>query len=280
MSWHIHDDMLAAYLDGSVGDAHAASVEAHLLRCAGCRGAVAARGNRCVHADTWAGLLDRVDQPRATLTERVLRAVGVPAGLARLTAGAPTLRRAWLVAGLVILGVALLVAWFSPGPAGIVLFVITAAGAPAVGVAVTYGPWTDPAGELAAVAPFPAARLLLLRTLVVLCSWLPVAALLAVALPRHGGIALVWFLPAVALCAVTVVLAGVVDPAKAASVVTVGWLLLTAPVWRGPRFGSTGEWLERSVAFRGIGQVAFATVAAVALIIAIAAARREPRRRP
>jgi hypothetical protein len=279
MSWHIHDEILSAYFDGTVGDAHAASVEAHLLRCAQCRDAVAARTDRRVHADSWAGLLERVDRPRITLTERVLRAVGVPDGLARLTAGAPTLRRAWLVAGLGILGLALLVAWLGSGPAGTVLFIVTAAGAPAVGVALTYGPRVDPAGDLAAVAPFSAVRLLLLRTLVVLCSWLPGAALLAIGLPQHAGIALLWFLPAIALCAVTVVLSGVVDPAKAAIAVTGAWLVITAPAWGGPRYGSSGEWLEKSVAFRGSGQVVLAAVAAVALVIAVTAAHRESRRK-
>jgi anti-sigma factor RsiW len=278
MSWHIHHELLTAYLDDAVGDAHAASVETHLLSCAACRGAVADRTDRRVHAGTWDDLLDRVNEPRATLTEQVLRAVGVPGDLARLTAGAPTLRRAWLLSGLLILAVALVVAWLSASPVGIVLFLNTAAVAPVVGVALTYGPRADPAGELAAVVPFPATRLVLLRTLVVLCSWLPASALLALGLPHLAGFTLLWFLPAIALCAVTVLLAGFVDPVRAAVAVSGAWLVVTAPAWRGSRDAGTGEWLEQSVAFRDSGQAVLAAVAAVAVVVVVATARRAHRR--
>jgi hypothetical protein len=85
-------------------------------------------------------------------------------------------------------------------------------------------------------------------------------------------------MPAVALCGVTVLLAGVVDPAKAAVAVIGAWLVVTAPAWRGQRYATGAEWLERSVAFRGGGQVAIAAVAAVSVVI-ILAAHRDPRRK-
>ena len=276
MSWHLHDDSITAYLGGALHDAHAASVEAHLLACPTCRATLAAHAEPRTHAATWDRLADRIDEPRTTLTERLLHAAGVPRHLARLTAGAPTLRRAWLTAGTAVLAVALLASRLGPTPAGTVLFLITAAVAPALGIALTYGPRTDPAGELTRTAAFPAGRLLLLRTLIVLAGWTPVAALLAAALPRHAGAALLWLLPALALSAVTVALAEHIDPGRAAALVTAGWLLLTAPALRGPRYGSTTDWLDRSPAFGTAGQLACAALAAAAALVLARRHRRHP----
>lgn len=42
MTWHADTDMLAGYPTGTLDHAHAASLEAHLLSCAGCRAATTA----------------------------------------------------------------------------------------------------------------------------------------------------------------------------------------------------------------------------------------------
>ncbi|WP_250031040.1 hypothetical protein [Paractinoplanes maris] len=275
MSWHLQSDTIGAYATGRLGVASAGSVEAHLLECGMCRAKLAGLAQseapaRRRHDDSLAVILDQIDRPQPTLLERFLTALGVSPGLAKLTAGAPRLRQSWLVGGLAVLAVAVLVAQVGPGPAGVVMFVVSAPVAPALGIAFSYGWGGDPAGEIAVTAPLPVLRLLLLRTVVVLLSWLPVAALLAVALPERGRVALLWFIPAIALTSLTVALASFVGTARAATAVTTTWLVLAATTVRGTRWTTASAWLEHSFLFRPIGQALLAVIALGALVVAIA----------
>ena len=68
-TWHLSPDVLAAYVgDPSVPGAPdpvlAASVEAHLLRCAACRAGVAAASTPADSERRWARLAEVVDSPR------------------------------------------------------------------------------------------------------------------------------------------------------------------------------------------------------------------------
>ncbi|MCO8270773.1 hypothetical protein M1L60_09215 [Actinoplanes sp. TRM 88003] len=275
MSWHLTVATIDAYLVGRVSDACAASTETHLMRCADCRALLADREHQDVaarrrHNDGLDRILDRIDQPRRGVFERLLVTVGVSASLARLTAGAPRLRHAWFAAGLSVLVVAVLLAQFSSGPVGAVLFVVTAPVAPVIGIALTYGRRADPAGEVGVVVPFPAFRLLLLRSVIVLASWLPPAALLAAALPDHGAVPLLWFVPALALTSLTVALSGYVGTVPAAAAVATGWLVVAAATVRGNRGSPAAVWLDHSQLFRPAGQVLLALLAVTATFVAVA----------
>jgi hypothetical protein len=277
MSWHLTVETIDAYLVDRLSDAYAASAEAHLLSCAECRAALAARQHRGTagqrrHDDSLTLVLDRIDRPYPSLLERLLTVLGATGSLARLTAGAPRLRHAWFAAGLAVLTTAVLLAQFASGPAGVVLFVVSAPIAPAAGIALTYGRAADPAGELALVAPFPALRLLLLRSVLVLASWLPVAVLLAVALPVHGRVALLWFVPALALSSLTVALSSYLDTVRAAAAVIATWLVLAAVTVRGSRLSPAAVWLDHSQLFRPAGQALLAALAVAGVVVA--AARR------
>jgi hypothetical protein len=275
MSRHADIDSLDRYLDDRLGEAQAASVEAHVLACAECRDLLARRarvGPSAVrrHEDSWEQILEGVDQPRLTVLERLLAGCRVPRPAARLVAAAPALRQAWLIAGLGLLGVAVLTAHLGSGTVGTVTFVVTAPVVPLVGVALSYGSRGEPAGEVATVAPYRYFRLVVLRTLVVLASWLPAAVILALALPGRGMTALLWFIPALALCALTLAASTFVDPAPAAVVLAVAWLTTAGLAVRGPRRTPAGELLGQFVAFRPAGQILLAGLAVAAVLVTVA----------
>ncbi|MGY1616729.1 hypothetical protein ACI797_08285 [Geodermatophilus sp. SYSU D00691] len=272
-SWHVDAETSAGYRDGSLTDATtAASVETHLLQCAGCRialatGAPAAALQR--HDRGWAALTVAIDGEPATVAERVLGRV-LPLHLVRLLAAAPALRRAWWVAGTGLLAFALTVSFIGDGAAGTAVFVVTAPLLPLAGVALAYAAVDDVAGEVSGTTPYSRFRLLLLRTAAVAAATLPVAGLLAWALPVEGRPAGLWLAPALALCALTLALSARRDPRRVAAVLTALWLAASwtalLPV-RAPL--PVAEALERSLAFRPPGQVALLCVAAVALAVAV-----------
>lgn len=275
MTWHVDTDTLARYLGSRVSDARAASVEAHLLACATCRRVVARHARtesraENPHENSWQRILDAVDRPRTSIVERIMTKGGVPQHVARLVAAAPSLRQAWWLAGTGLLAFAAFVAQLGSGTAGTVGFVVGAPLVPVVGVALSYG-WTgEPAREVAFVAPYPPFRLVLLRTAAVLGSWLPIAGLLALALPGPGVVAVLWLVPALALCAVSLALATIVDPARAAAVLTLVWIAGAAVTIREPRGLPADELLMRFAAFRPEGQAALGAVAVLALFVTLA----------
>ena len=96
MSWHVETEVLEGYASGSADDAHAFSIEAHVLACADCR----ARMSKLVEPERvermWAEVEDRLDAPRPTYVERLLRRAGASDHVARLLAATPSLSLSWL----------------------------------------------------------------------------------------------------------------------------------------------------------------------------------------
>lgn len=287
MSWHTD---VGRYVEERLSEAQAASVEAHLLACEACREALARRAGgepmaASRHEDSWNRILEQVDRPRLTVLERLLVWCRVPPSVARLVAAAPALRQAWLVAGTALLAVAVLVAHIGPGAVGTLMFVVTAPVVPLIGVGLSYGSHGEPAGEVAVVAPYGSFRLVLLRTLVVLGSWLPAAAILSLALPSHPAAAMLWFIPALALCSLTLAVSTFVEPLPVAGVLVVAWLTAAALDVGDPRWRPAAELLEQFVAFQPAGQALLAGVAVAALAVTVVRrfafdswGRRDPRR--
>src|SRR5436309_740895 len=83
MTWHADAALLARYTAGSIDDASASSVEAHLVACADCRQAVSTTVDTTRLDAIWAEVTDTVDVPRPRPVERFLRTIGVPDPVAR-----------------------------------------------------------------------------------------------------------------------------------------------------------------------------------------------------
>jgi hypothetical protein len=220
--WHADAELLAAYADGRLDLARTASVEQHLVGCGGCRAMVAAVADRSLLDRVWADTVDVLDRPRVSLGERVLTAVGLPAPAARLACTASAARRAWLWASALLAVFALA----APGVEGrlAVWFLVLAPLVPVTGVAMAYGPETDPMHELVASSPYPRLRLVLLRSLLVL----PVtgALLLVSGLSVPGGpdTAVLWLLPGLALAAMTLALEQRFGALRVAVALSLGWI--------------------------------------------------------
>ena len=149
-----------------------------------------------------------------------------------MLAAAASLRTAWLVGAFLSLSFATLAAHASGGTA-LAPFLLVAPLAPVLGVAAAYGPRHDPLESLLATAPFGRTRLILLRTIAVLVSVLPVTALLGLTVPGPPWLAAAWLGPALALVPVLLALAGFVGPRAAAGLVTVGWTSVVLASTRG-----------------------------------------------
>jgi Putative zinc-finger len=274
MSWHADVDSLNRYLADQLSEAHAGSVEAHLLACEVCRHELSRRAHRkpttvTRHEESWERILEGLDQTRLTSLERVLVGCRVPPSVARLVAAAPVLRQAWLLGGTAMLAFAVLIAQFKSGTVGTVLFVVTAPVVPLIVIGLSYGARGEPAGEVAVVAPYRSFQLVVLRAVVVLMTWLPVAGILALALPSYPVAALLWFLPALALCSLTLAVSTFVDPLPAAAALVVTWLTAAGLAVRGPRSWPAAELLGQFIAFQPAGQALLGAVTVAAVVVTV-----------
>jgi hypothetical protein len=221
--WHAGPELLSSYLAGALDAVTGASVEQHVTRCETCRTAVGPLLGPQLVERTWAGIRESMERPRLPLPVRLARRCGLPEPTAVLLAAAASLRGAWLAGAFLSLSFATLAAHAS-GRTALAPFLLVAPLAPVLGVAAAYGPRQDPLEVLVATAPFGRTRLILLRTIAVLVSVLPVTALLGLAVPGPAWLAAAWLGPALALVPVLLALAGFVGPRTAAAVVALGWI--------------------------------------------------------
>lgn len=261
-AWHLDDDLLDGYVEGGLDAARASSVEQHVLRCGDCRTRVNAR----VHAtgtamldDVWLRLADDLQSPPPALAERLLTRLGLPPDEALLLWSAPTFRAPWLTATLVTLAFATLAASVN-GDRGLLLFLVVAPLLPVAGVAFAYGSLADPAFEVAASTPYSALRLLLLRTVAVLATTLPLTVTAGVLVPG-GGVGVAWLAPSLAAVAATLAAATWVPIARAAVGVSLAWAALVV-VAAGPAFVSP----ELAVDVARLPGYLFLTIAALAVV--------------
>jgi hypothetical protein len=221
-TWHADSDLLAAYVAGTLDPVEGASVEQHVTRCGSCRLAVRPLVDATVLERAWSEVRDRVESPTPPLPVRAARRFGLPEPTAVLLAATASLRTAWLVSAVVALGfTTLAVAW--SGGRTLAPFLLVAPLVPVLGVAAAYGPHEDSLESLVVTAPYGRTRLILLRTLAVLVSVLPVAVPLGLVLPGPVWVGVAWLGPALALVPVLMALASFVGPRAAGAVVAVGW---------------------------------------------------------
>ena len=257
--WHPDATSLQAYVDGEAGAALSASTEAHLLSCRTCRlalaPAIAPARLALVRADLF-DRLDRADRPRL---ERLLLRCGVAEADARVLLAVPSMRRAWWLAVLLALGLALLAAGQDPARADALL--VFAPLLPVVATAASYAPRFDSASALMAATPYPSIRLLLLRVGAVAVASTVLAVFACAALPLGVAGTVTWLLPATALVAAVLALSTWLDAAAAAGICSAGWL---TAVW------TAGDGRARPLAIYDLsGQLASLALLAVAAAVLV-----------
>jgi len=267
--WHLDDDTLRRYVERVDSLAEGASAEQHLLSCEQCRARVSAAAGVIDLAAVWDRTRDTVEVPRPSVFERLLRVAGLPGHEARLVAVASAFRGVWLVGAAAVLAFAALAA-VAGHARGLWLFLAVAPVVPCLVVASSYDPWLDPALEPELVTPYPALRLILLRTIAVLALALPAVLLLGLVIPGEAPFA--WLLPAVGFVAVVLAASTWVSPLRAAIAVSSFWL---AVVWLlAARSGSPGAMLQ------GRAQAGFLALAAGSLAIFLVRRHRLRQLRP
>jgi hypothetical protein len=258
--WHVDDETLRRYVERIDSVAEGASVEQHVLICERCRArvntAAVAVDLPVVDLDAvWDRTRDAVEVPRPSVFERLLTAVGLPSDEARMVAVASAFHGVWLVGVATVIAFAALAAKI--GGTGELWFVLAVAPvAPCLLVAVSYDWRCDPALEPEMVTPYPALRLVLLRTIAVLALALPAVLLLGLLVP--GQPPFVWLLPAVGFVAVVLAASTWISPLNAAMTVSAAWFLA---VWLTRRAYSPTEVLEARM------QVAFLVLAAASFCV-------------
>lgn len=229
--WHAPSELLEAYVDGRLDAVLGASLERHLDRCAACRGTIAPLTDHAVVERAWAGLRATVEAPARPWLVRVAERLGLPEPTGVLLAATASLRVAWLSGAFVALAFAAGAAAYAGGGA-LWPFLLVAPLVPVLGVAAAYGPAEDPFESLAVTAPYGRTRLVLLRTVAVLATSVPVACLLGLALPGPAWLAAAWLGPALSMLPLLLALASVVGPRAGAGVITLLWVGLVGGATR------------------------------------------------
>jgi len=263
--WHASADALIRYATrpDALDDATASSVEMHLLRCAACRQAVAEATDPGALRAGWDELADRIDAPRPTIIERLLRGVGVDDTYARLVAATPALRLSTLLALVAVVGVAVraAAAGDAVGP-----FLVVAPIAPLALIAVTFAPAANPGGEAASVAPLTGLGLVLRRAVAVLVAGLVVLAVAALALPSLGLANAAWLLPALGLSLGALALATWVRAEVATASLAGLWLVA---LWLARARLPGAVRVEDLAPLAAPGQIAGAALAVVAIVVLV-----------
>lgn len=230
-TWHTDEHLLTAYVGGGLDALEGASVEQHLLACAECRSRVANVVDAADLARGWDRVQTALERPAQPATIRVARRLGLSEASSVLLAASASLRTAWLSSSVVALGFAFLATKFSDVET-LWPFLLVAPLIPVLGVAASYGPSTDPLEGLIVTSPYGRGRLILLRTLGVLVTSLPVAFGLGLFLPGPDWIAAAWLGPALAMIPILLALAAFTGPRVAASVLAIGWSGVVLPSTR------------------------------------------------
>jgi hypothetical protein len=154
--------------------------------------------------------------------------------------------------------------------AGVAALLAFAPLAPLLGVVAAFRPSSDPAGEITLATPVATMRLVLLRTLVVAMTSIPVGLLAALLLPVRTWLLLGWVLPGLALCAVTLAVGTRIEVGRLAVSLAVVWAVLVSMLARDLRGGSVTAALSDWAVNQPAAQITFALVAlAAGLVLAV-----------
>jgi hypothetical protein len=266
-TWHAAPHVLARFATKpeDLDNVTASSVEEHLIACEQCRRAVAAAAEPATITASWNAIADQVDRPPRPVGERLLGWF-FPDDMARVVAATPALRLSWLAAVIAVVAAVVAVTRSAGSPTP---FLALAPLVPLAGVAISFGPAPDPAGEAALATPMHGAGLVLRRTVVVLATSLPIVLVGALALPALEWRSVGWVLPAIALSVAALALSTWLPPLTSTVTTFVAWettLFVAGIVDRSPRAVSDGP------VFGPAGQLAFALI--IPLMVAVLGVRQ------
>lgn len=264
MNWHIDQRSLSMYVTdaAAMDDVLAASIEAHLMKCDQCRGRLATFANMSDLDDSWKEIADAIDRPRRGLSERALGWF-LSDELARIVSATPALRIAWLTSMVVVVSAAVIASYVADAN---VPFLVLAPLVPLGGIAVSFGPAPDPAGEAALAAPLQDTALVLRRSIAVLVTSCTLLGVGTVVLPGLGWRAAGWLLPSIGLTFVALAASTWVSPFVATAASGGVWIALLQAaellanadhsVVDSPLFGIAGQ--LSFIAFGSIGAITLA----------------------
>lgn len=227
--WHLDEELAERYTSGETGQTVSASIEQHLIACTTCRDLLIPLSDIRRGAVVWSGILERVQAPAPRPVERFLRRCGVTEPTARLLAVTPSLRGSWMTGVLFVVVLAQLAAHSSPG--GVAFYMALAPVLPLISVAAAFDGELDPSREMAAATPYPALRLLLIRTAAVVASTLVPITFCALLLPGSAWSALAWLIPSLALIGAVLVLMPHTPALPTAGLLATSWMALVATGW-------------------------------------------------
>jgi hypothetical protein len=260
MTWHVDTSVLQHYLRGDLDLVATLSVESHVGGCADCRAKMPTDSTWL--GASWSGVVDEVLVPVRGPVEQMLIDSGVRAPVARILAATPTLRRSWWAAVILVLTFAVVAAHAASDQRGLLVFLTMAPLLPVMGVAAAYGPRADPLHELTVAVPMDGLRLVLVRTVAVLCTAVVMGLAVLPLLPGVGWVAAGWLLPALALTSVTLAIGSWLGPLAASGVVISVWIAVV-----GVLAVPAGDPL---VLFRADAQVWFLALLGVAGVLLLA----------
>lgn len=253
---------LAAYAAGSLDGPAQDVVEAHVLRCAGCRARLAELADRAGTERVWATVRDRVQTPARPPVVRLLQRLGLTEADGVVLGALEPLRGAWPLGSLLVLVAAVGASAATATPVAALTLLV----APLVPVLLVAGAFAaaDPLRALTSATPASRLRLALVRTLAVVLPVVPVAVLLGALLPGVGAAAVVWLGPALALITLALVAMTRWSPPAAATGVCAAWVaVVVAALGRGTLAGLV----------HGPAQLVYLLVAAVAAALLVARSR-------
>jgi hypothetical protein len=206
----------------------------------------------------WRAIVAELDAPARSKLERILLALRLPEPIARTLVATPALRRAWFVATGVALLFGLGAADTTKPGASLLMLLALAPMVPVVGVALAYGPGSDPAHEVTIATPMSGLRLVLLRSTAVVACSIGAAAVATLLLRDKTWMSIAWLVPSLALPAVCLALSTYVAPRRAALIVGGLWLVPLSVINRNVT--------DELVVFRLWGQLALGLLAVAAAV--------------
>ncbi|MGP3991829.1 zf-HC2 domain-containing protein [Streptomyces sp. 3N207] len=246
MSWHVTDQMAAAYAEDRLPESDAWSLEKHVEGCSACAGRVSAAVAATAAAPRLAAVRTAVldfagtalaeAAPAAPVERRTTRSRAAALRIRLMWAAGPALRGPWLLSIILVILGAVTAGAATRHHGGGPLLVALAPVLPLAGVAASYGPYADPMHEVTVATPGGGLRLLLIRTTVVLATAVPLVTAAGWALPHSPGVPgpWAWLLPGLALTLGSLWLSSYIGCRLACALLGGGWLLAMAALSIGP----------------------------------------------